>query len=211
MTKSSSYGRVCAGEGWLPLVEQLRAYSKINTGMDLVEWPTTSWSLLAVDERLDVAILENEVPGLNWNQIYSSGRTLDKAVANHLATVWAEYAVADWTEPGETTFEFIEGSMKRVWVNCYERDPKARARCIAHWGNTCSVCGFDFQVEYGSIGRDYIQVHHLKSLASLAGSHPVDPGVDMRPMCANCHVMARRQDPPVSPHSLKQRIRRAKP
>jgi 5-methylcytosine-specific restriction protein A len=171
-----------------------------------VAWETC----LPVDERLDIALLQNEVPSLNWNQVYWSGRTLDEAVARELATVWDDYVWADWTEPGETTFEYIEGTAKRIWVNRYERDPRARARCIAHWGYICSVCTFDFNLEYGSIGREYIQVHHLKSLASMGGSKRVDPVVDMRPMCANCHVMSHRQDPPISPASLRKRMRRAR-
>src|SRR5215470_13678233 len=53
-------------------------------------------------------------------------------------------------------------------VKCYERDPSARANCIAHWGLACSVCGFTFASAYGqALGGDYIHVHHLKPLAEI--------------------------------------------
>src|SRR5215213_4275118 len=38
-----------------------------------------------------------------------------------------------------------EGSVKRVVVNQYERSAKARAACIRHHGNRCSVCDLDFE------------------------------------------------------------------
>lgn len=37
----------------------------------------------------------------------------------------------------------------------------------------------------------YIQIHHIKPLSDYEGA--VDPATDLIPLCANCHVMARRK------------------
>lgn len=43
-----------------------------------------------------------------------------------------------------TPEKYSEGARFSVTINAYERNPKARAACIAHHGHTCAVCGFDF-------------------------------------------------------------------
>jgi len=55
--------------------------------------------------------------------------------------------------------KFFEGTKATVTINAYERNPKARAACIAHHGCKCAICGFDFGKVYGSIGDGFIHVH----------------------------------------------------
>ena len=55
-------------------------------------------------------------------------------------------------EPGQT---FPEGSVTRVTVNRYERDPVARKTCLARYGHRCTVCDVDFEAQYGDIGKDF--------------------------------------------------------
>jgi hypothetical protein len=84
---------------------------------------------------------------------------------------------------------FLEGAVTRVLINSYERNPIARAKCIAHYGTQCTACGFDFEAVYGPTAAGYIHVHHLTPLASIGREYEVDPIVDLRPVCANCHAM----------------------
>lgn len=56
----------------------------------------------------------------------------------------------------------IEGAVKRVSVNAYERNPVARKLCIAAHGCRCAACNFDFDAVYGELGRGFIHVHHLR-------------------------------------------------
>ena len=62
---------------------------------------------------------------------------------------------------------FPEGVATKVLINSYERNPKARAKCIEFYGARCYVCGFDFEAVYGEIGAGYIHVHHLTPLSSI--------------------------------------------
>jgi predicted HNH restriction endonuclease len=100
--------------------------------------------------------------------------------------------------------EYFEGEGTPVLLNAYERDPNARAACIAHYGARCQVCGLDFATRYGSRGEGFIHVHHLATLASGEGrTRQVDPVRDLRPVCPNCHVMLHRVDPPSTIEELR--------
>ncbi|MBR7799009.1 HNH endonuclease [Undibacterium fentianense] len=112
--------------------------------------------------------------------------------------------------PDEITDEsYSEGSVKSVVVNAYERNPKARDACLAHYGNSCYVCGFNFGDVYGDIGNGFIHVHHLKEISSIGREYKVDPIKDLRPLCPNCHAMVHTQKPAISPEELKRRLARA--
>jgi len=106
----------------------------------------------------------------------------------------------------EGTEKFYEGTLKQITVNAYERDSKARQKCIATYGLNCAVCGFNFEEKYGDIGKGFIHVHHLKPLSDLKIQYELDPITDLRPVCPNCHAMLHRKKPPYSIAELKQFI-----
>ncbi len=87
---------------------------------------------------------------------------------------------------------FREGALKKRWVNAYERDDKARAACVAHYGARCQACGFDFGQAYGPLGAGFIHAHHVVPLAQIRESYEVDPIRDLIPLCPNCHAMIHR-------------------
>jgi len=93
--------------------------------------------------------------------------------------------------PGEVEFPggFIEGTTRRVFVNAYERNPRARAACIAHYRPVCMVCECDFGAMYGEIAEGFVHVHHLKPLSEIGEEYVVDPIKDLRPVCPNCHAV----------------------
>jgi 5-methylcytosine-specific restriction protein A len=111
-------------------------------------------------------------------------------------------------QPGEVVGadQFVEGAVRTVVVNRYERDRGARRACIAHWSISCVVCGFSFVERYGAIGADYIHVHHLTPLAAVGAEYTLDPITDLRPVCPNCHVMIHRTDPPMGIENLRNRL-----
>jgi predicted HNH restriction endonuclease len=103
--------------------------------------------------------------------------------------------------------EFTEGTFSRIEVNRYERDPKARARCIEHWGTSCQVCSFSFTETYGDIGEGFIHVHHIKPISEIGQKYKVDPVRDLIPVCPNCHAMLHKTTPPLSIAELKQQMK----
>lgn len=106
------------------------------------------------------------------------------------------------TEELETK-KYVEGTVRLVAVNAYERNPKARQACLDHFGVACVVCGFNFSDRYGDIGEGFIHVHHLKDLATVGGEYEVDPIRDLRPVCPNCHAMLHVEKPAMSIESLR--------
>lgn len=104
--------------------------------------------------------------------------------------------------------EITEGSQKSVVVNRFERDPKARAKCIKYHGKRCSVCDIDFSEVYGDIGEGFIHVHHIKPLSELKRKYIVDPINDLIPVCPNCHAMLHKFKPVGTVRELKKLMRK---
>ena len=97
-----------------------------------------------------------------------------------------------------------EGACSTVTVNRYERSPANRAACIAAHGSVCKVCGFDFGAVYGPLAHGYIEVHHRVPVSKMGGSYKLDPVNDLLPLCANCHAVVHRIDPPMEISVLLQ-------
>jgi 5-methylcytosine-specific restriction enzyme A len=102
--------------------------------------------------------------------------------------------------------QYSEGARKYVRVNAYERNAKARSACIAHHGYACAACGMTFEQRYGSLGKEFIHVHHLKPLALTDGTYIINPVQDLRPVCPNCHAMLHRSEPPLSIEELRTQM-----
>ena len=100
-----------------------------------------------------------------------------------------------------------EGAKKKIYVNAYERNAKARKKCIENYGAICSVCNFDFEKIYGSLGEGYIHVHHLKPLSEIEKEYEVNPIEDLRPVCPNCHAMLHKKKPTASISELKELLK----
>ena len=104
---------------------------------------------------------------------------------------------------------YSEGCVQQIFVNRYERDPLARAACIARFGTVCTVCGHDLVSRYGEAIAGFIHIHHLKPLASVEMSYQVDPERDLRPVCPNCHAVIHRREPPYSIKEVQEFMRDA--
>jgi len=102
--------------------------------------------------------------------------------------------------------EFYEGASKTIKVNVYERNSDARKKCIEHYGYKCAVCSFDFENVYGSIGENYIHVHHKIPISEIKKEYKLDPINDLIPVCPNCHSMIHRTTPSLTVEELKKHL-----
>lgn len=107
------------------------------------------------------------------------------------------------------TTKLVEGNLKTIVVNAFERNPIARKQCLKYYGTSCLCCGFDFYRTYGEIGQNYIHVHHIIPLAKIRKNYQVDPIKDLIPLCANCHAMIHRTTPALSIEELKEIIKQS--
>ena len=99
-----------------------------------------------------------------------------------------------------------EGALTTVELTLYERNAAARKLCIAHYGPTCQACGLNYEDKYGSIGIDLIHVHHVTPLSAIGTAYQVDPIRDLIPLCATCHHVVHRRDPPYSVAEMRAAI-----
>jgi len=104
--------------------------------------------------------------------------------------------------------KYHEGSTKKITVNSYERNEKARKICIRYYGAICKICNFNFEQNYGTVGKGYIHVHHLTPLSEITNEYEVNSIEDLRPVCPNCHAMLHKKNPPYTMEELREIINR---
>lgn len=109
----------------------------------------------------------------------------------------------------ETIYIDKEGKKKLVYGYKYERNPKLREEALRIHGYKCCACNFDFENFYGEIGKDFIEVHHIKPLSEIKEEQVINPKYDLLPLCSNCHRMIHRSQKSVlTVESLKEIIER---
>ena len=138
--------------------------------------------LLKVKKEFIQKLSDNNMKrGLEWYLIFLESKLTDFKSADEVSDT-----------------SLLEGAKKKIYVNAYERNNKAREKCIENYGAICSVCNFDFKNIYGSLGEGYIHVHHLKPLSEINKEYKVNPIKDLRPVCPNCHAMLHKKVPAYS-------------
>jgi len=161
----------------------------------------------SVDEILDVKLIEDFLPGFINKHKMQSGTILSAKETEFIEAEWGKLLQEENTSLNPDEIEhphrYYEGTTVRISVNRYERNLKAREECLKKHGNRCKICGFSFEDVYGEIGRDYIQVHHIVSLASIKKEYEVNPSEDLIPVCPNCHAMLHRKSPPYKIEELR--------
>jgi len=163
-------------------------------------WPEDWSSLNLVIRKSPVAIDNADTAAIAKSILTYGGRLL--AVVLSLLPV-------EEIELREIPVGLPEGARIRVEVNRYERNHLNRAACIEAHGSKCSVCDFDFGVQYGEIGYGYIHVHHLTPVSQIDENYIINPTKDLVPVCPNCHAMLHRKDSPFTIEELKDKINRS--
>lgn len=99
-------------------------------------------------------------------------------------------AIPQFEEELEDSFctQYLEGAKQTFVSEKYERNPKARAACLAYYGYSCKLCGMSFEKTYGPEFKNIIEVHHIVPLNEIGKQYIVDPIKDLIPVCPNCHA-----------------------
>ena len=111
--------------------------------------------------------------------------------------------MAEEVNPG---MAYAEGAVTTVTVNGYERDPKARRKCLNHYGSRCQACEKTMAEIYGPIGEGMIHVHHRMPLHAIGRAYQVDPIHDLVPVCPNCHAILHRGGTVLTVEQLREML-----
>jgi 5-methylcytosine-specific restriction protein A len=185
---------------WSQLQSDRQALTSVNVSSAL----SINGVAIGADENVvtnAVADLALSARGVGWHETPSEN-------AAELATAVLSILLGLLPiDSGETPEFEVEGRQHRYLTNSFERSRSNRAIAILLHGTDCAVCGFSFGSTYGDVGKGYIEIHHLTPVHLMAAPRTVDPASELAPLCANCHRMAHRVDPPYAIEQLKE-IRR---
>jgi len=111
--------------------------------------------------------------------------------------------------PGDIADEatFVEGAMRQIIVNAYERSSEARKAFIANYGTKCVICGVCLSDVYGKAADGLIHVHHLHELSGIGKEYVIDPVKDLQPVCPNCHAVVHLRKPAYTIEEMKDFLR----
>ncbi len=149
-------------------------------------------------------IFMEEIPDLNLKQYCNRFLIRQKEFFISNSNLDNQSIEKDISSPLKSHYR--EGNIKEALYNQYERDPQARTKCIEIHGLNCHICGFNFQKFYGDYGSNFIHVHHLVPISKIGENYEVNPEKDLIPLCANCHAIVHRTDPPYTPRQVKEAI-----
>lgn len=155
------------------------------------------YSVADKEDETSPAKIEEFIPKLenkSLKRVDNDWYASDDILTNHLP------------EEIDTSEQYIEGAVKIISVNTYERNSDARKKCIEHYGYKCAVCTFDFEKFYGAIGKNYIHVHHIVPLAEIKKEYTLDPIKDLIPVCPNCHAIIHKTRPALTISQLRQHL-----
>jgi 5-methylcytosine-specific restriction protein A len=107
---------------------------------------------------------------------------------------------ASSTDQDDPEMEGFEGEQRKRYILHRRREASLRIKKIqaALYENAgvlkCEVprCGFDFAAHYGTIGKEFAHVHHLKPLSESAPEGRAVALKELAIVCANCHAMIHR-------------------
>jgi len=147
-----------------------------------------------------------EYPASNFNAVEAKNYFISREYEIIDRRLEAEQVVLE--EDDESSFP--EGKERFHQHRHLERDgripKKAKAKRLAETGKLeCDVCGVDFALIYGTLGKGFIEAHHTTPVSLLGGKEKTKIS-DLALVCSNCHRMLHRGKNLLSVSSLKKTI-----
>jgi 5-methylcytosine-specific restriction enzyme A len=74
----------------------------------------------------------------------------------------------------------------------------------------CQACGTKLSTIYGLAAEDFIHVHHIRKISSIGEEYHLDPILDLRPLCPNCHAIAHLRNDPYTIEEIQEMLMKQK-
>lgn len=173
---------------------------------------STRYYLDSIYEKRGIESLKNALQSLSLHIDYYEGITKGnvvklKELLNEYLEKYDNRVDSYFSEEINKSEKLIEGTIKAITVNIYERNPIARKKCVEHFGAKCIVCGFDFEERFGELGKGFIHVHHVVDIAEIGKEYEINYTTDLIPVCPNCHAMLHKRKPAYKVEELKEIIK----
>ncbi len=146
-----------------------------------------------------------------WEEFSSDPAHLHQ-VAQSIINGYRDLEALEWVAPDEDEQACGEGKVlyrlhrMREWNRHIVQSAKERAIRNGE-GLRCTVCAFDIQVAYGSLGDGFIECHHTKPISEYVSGEQTKV-TDLRLVCSNCHSMLHKRRPWITVDELREIIRR---
>jgi len=102
----------------------------------------------------------------------------------------------------------IEGARYRSEVEFCSRNHRLIETKKAESDYRCEICGMSFENLYGDIGKEVIIAHHKIPIGTRRRATATSLS-DIALVCANCHLMIHKKEPPYRSIEIKNKIRKA--
>jgi len=127
----------------------------------------------------------------------------EKSLKGKVKKFIGEGGTDQFLDPVETDFSDKEGKKKLVSHLKTERSTKLIKKFKENLSNyRCTVCDFDFEKQYGVLGKKFIEAHHIRPVSSYKLDE-VTSIKDLAAVCSNCHRMLHRK---VSQYSINDLV-----
>ncbi|MBO5446317.1 HNH endonuclease [bacterium] len=98
--------------------------------------------------------------------------------------------------------EVSEGKLVTTNSKTRKRSQKLRNYAFEYYKSKnkikCEVCGFDFEITYGALGKNYIELHHIKPVSIYEENGEIsnleEARLNLVPLCSNCHKILHRNN-----------------
>ena len=145
-----------------------------------------------LETYIHLSTIQEEIPDLGWARYPRSYVTLSSENALKLDSL-IEKSSEMFTDFESDSGQYIEGAVRAVQINAYERSSAARKAAVKVHGAICAICSFNFGERYGSQMEGFIHVHHIRPLNEIDATYRVNPKKDLIPICPNCHAVIHSQ------------------
>jgi hypothetical protein len=178
-----------------PTIRELRRIPILNQASFLKSGPAST-----------VFPLSSEQAELLLRRIYAKNPELD--------VVWPDVDLNGFgVRDIDLDVSVREGKPKRVFHLRYERkreiiEAKKQDALRKNGGLVCEVCTFNFEDVYGSRGREFCEVHHIRPLSDVQTETQTRLD-DLAIVCSNCHRMIHRE-PWIEIDQLKRYLQRSR-